>query len=70
MKLFDEYFRQRSDLVEASLTPRTILFSPAGYSRAMKEAMPDSNHFSEPPPASSGPRQAKKEAHDDRESSI
>jgi hypothetical protein len=45
MKLFDEYFRQRSDLVEANLTPRTVLFSQAGYSRAMKEAMPDSNHF-------------------------
>jgi len=45
MKLFDEYFRQRSDLVEASHTPRTVLFSQAGYSRAMKEAMPDTNHF-------------------------
>lgn len=45
MKLFDEYFRQRSDLVEASLTPHTVLFSQPGYSRAMKEAMPDSNHF-------------------------
>lgn len=45
MKLVEEYFRQRSDLGEASLTPRTVLFSQAGYYRAMKEEMPDCNHF-------------------------
>ena len=43
--LFEEYFRQRSDVVEASQSPRTVVFNQAGFFRAMKEAMPDSNHF-------------------------
>ena len=35
--LFEEYFRQRSDLVEASKPPRTVVFSHAGWTRALKE---------------------------------
>ena len=37
MKLFDEFFRQRSDLVEASKTPRTVIFSTEGWRKALKE---------------------------------
>jgi hypothetical protein len=47
--LSDEYFRQRSDLVEASLTPRTVIFSHPGFHKAMGEESPGMHHFSNPP---------------------
>lgn len=43
--LVDEYFRQRSDVVEASQTPRTVIFSHEGYTRAMAENLKNSAHF-------------------------
>jgi hypothetical protein len=54
MKIIDEYFRQRSDVLEASQTPRTITFNHAGYSRAMKEEQADTCHFNMNP--GTGPR--------------
>lgn len=44
-KMFEEYFRQRSDIVEASQTPRVVVFNQQGYSRAMREADKEGNHF-------------------------
>lgn len=35
--LFEEYFRQRSDLVEADKKPIGVVFSHAGWSKALKE---------------------------------
>ena len=47
-RLVDEYFRQRSDVLEASQTPRTVIFSHPGYSRAMNEVGASENHFDAP----------------------
>lgn len=54
MKIIDEYFRQRSDILEASQTPRTVIFNHAGYARAMKEAMPSESHFNMNPQGPDG----------------
>jgi hypothetical protein len=45
--LFDEFFRQRSDLGEASKTPVCVLFSDAGYARAMKERPISFGHYND-----------------------
>ncbi len=46
-KIVEEYFRQRSDVVEASQTPRTVVFNEAGYLRAMKEVEAGEQHFAQ-----------------------
>jgi len=47
--IFDEFFRQRSDVVEASQTPRTVTFSYEGWNKAQLETLAGDNIKYTPP---------------------